>query len=88
MDCKASFLANSTAIGKKNNAADRPSPADRRPQGVMQRFPRPGDQRTGAAGPHPAALEPLADYGIQPLARRDSVVSNALIDRLRDEEGI
>ena len=31
------FAANSTAIGKKNNAADRPSPADHRPQGVVQR---------------------------------------------------
>ena len=34
------FAANSTAIGKKNNAADRPSPVDHRPQGVMQRVPR------------------------------------------------
>jgi hypothetical protein len=34
------FAANSTAIGKKNNAADRPSPADHRPQGVMQRVLR------------------------------------------------
>ena len=34
------FAANSTAIGKKNNAADRPSPADHRPQRVMQRVPR------------------------------------------------
>ncbi|TAG33284.1 MAG: DUF3429 family protein, partial [Polaromonas sp.] len=34
------FAANSTAIGKKSNAADRPSPADHRPQGVMQRAPR------------------------------------------------
>ena len=33
------FAANSTAIGKKGNAADRPSPADHRPQGVMQRIP-------------------------------------------------
>ena len=31
------FAANSTAIGKKNNAADRPSPVDHGPQGVMQR---------------------------------------------------
>ena len=34
------FAANSKAIGKKNNAADRPSPADHRPQGVMQRLPK------------------------------------------------
>jgi hypothetical protein len=29
------FAANGKAIGKKNNAVDRPSPADHRPQGVM-----------------------------------------------------
>ncbi len=33
------FAGNSPAIAKKNNAADRPSPADYRPQGVMQRVP-------------------------------------------------
>ena len=33
------FAANSTAIGKENNAVDRPSPRDHRPQGVMQRVP-------------------------------------------------
>lgn len=32
--------------------------------------------------------EPLAAYGIQPLPRRGGVVSNELIDRLRDEEGV
>jgi hypothetical protein len=40
MGCKAYFAGNSRAIGKKNNAADHPSPADHRPQGVMQRLPR------------------------------------------------
>ena len=35
------FAANSTAIGKKNNATDRPSPADHRPQGVVQRVLKP-----------------------------------------------
>ena len=33
------FAANSMVIGKKNNAADRLSPADHRQQGVMQRVP-------------------------------------------------
>ena len=33
------FAANSTAIGNKNNAADRPSPADHRSQGVVQIVP-------------------------------------------------
>jgi hypothetical protein len=31
------------AIGKKNNAADRPSPRYPRPQGVMQRVPKTSD---------------------------------------------
>ncbi len=31
MGCKADFAVNSPAIGKKFNAADRPSPADRTP---------------------------------------------------------
>ena len=35
------FAANSTAVGKKNNVVDRPSPLDHRPQGVMQRFLNP-----------------------------------------------
>ena len=38
-DARRLFAANSPAIGKKSNAADRPSPADCGPQGVMQRFP-------------------------------------------------
>lgn len=32
--------------------------------------------------------EPLAAYGIHPLPPRGAVVSNELVDRLRDEEGI
>ena len=32
--------------------------------------------------------EPLAAYGIHPLPPRGVVISNELIDRLRDEEGI
>ncbi|MEY2617971.1 MAG: hypothetical protein RL522_973 [Pseudomonadota bacterium] len=34
------------------------------------------------------AAEPLARYGIHPLPPRGGVVSNELIDRLRDEEGV
>ena len=45
-------------------------------------------QQSGMPGSSPVASEPLAAYGIQPLARRGNVVSNALIDRLRDEQGI
>ena len=33
------FAVNSTAVGKKNNAVDRPSLDDLRSQGVMQRVP-------------------------------------------------
>ena len=33
------FLANSPAIGKKSNAADRATPRYHRPQGVMQAIP-------------------------------------------------
>ena len=45
------FASNSPAIGKKNNAVDRLSPHDHRPQGVVQRVPRdpphlPTGQRT------------------------------------------
>ena len=44
-----------------------------------------------ASSPGPSghrAAEPLARYGIHPLPPRGGVVSNELIDRLRDEEGI
>lgn len=34
------------------------------------------------------AAEPLAAYGIQPLPARGGIVSNELIDRLRDSEGL
>ena len=39
MGCKACFAANSTAIGKKSNAADRPSPYCHPPRGVMKGIP-------------------------------------------------
>ncbi|MES3003675.1 MAG: antitoxin [Pseudomonadota bacterium] len=32
--------------------------------------------------------EPLAAYGIHPLPARGGLITNELIDRLRDEEGI
>ncbi|MDP2370541.1 hypothetical protein [Rhodoferax sp.] len=34
------------------------------------------------------ASEPLAAYGINPLPSRGGIVSNELIDRLRDAEGV
>ena len=36
----------------------------------------------------PRASERLATYGIQPLPARGSLVTNELIERLRDEEGV
>ena len=36
----------------------------------------------------PCVSERLADYGIRPLPPRGGIVSNELIDRLRDAEGI
>lgn len=36
----------------------------------------------------PGASERLAAYGIQPLPARGGLVSNELIERLRDEEGV
>lgn len=36
----------------------------------------------------PHVSERLATYGINPLPRRGTVVSNELIDRLRDQEGV
>lgn len=34
------------------------------------------------------AAEPLAAYGIQPLPARGGIVSNELINRLRDADGL
>jgi hypothetical protein len=36
----------------------------------------------------PKVSERLAAYGIHPLAPRGGIVSNELIDRIRDEEGV
>ncbi|QTN29160.1 antitoxin [Rhodoferax sp. AJA081-3] len=41
---------------------------------------------TGAAAPQ--VSERLASYGIHPLPTRGGIVSNELVDRLRDAEGI
>ena len=48
------------------------------------------DDATPASGAKavPHVSERLATYGIKPLARRGTVVSNELIDRLRDQEGV
>lgn len=48
-------------------------------------FTLPGD---AAESSPPGAEEPLAAYGIHPLPPRGAVISNELIDRLRDEEGV
>jgi hypothetical protein len=41
-----------------------------------------------SAKPVPHVSERLAQYGIQPLPSRGVVVSNELIERLRDAEGV
>lgn len=38
--------------------------------------------------PSPRASEPEARYGFRPFAPRGAIVTDELIDRLRDEEGI
>ena len=40
------------------------------------------------SGQTPHVSERLAGYGIRPLPQRGGIVSNELIDRLRDAEGI
>ena len=45
----------------------------------------PGAVHPGAA---PQVAQQLAAYGIHPLAPRGTIVSNELIERLRDEEGV
>ena len=41
-----------------------------------------------SATPAPQVSERLASYGIHPLPKRGGIVTNELIDRLRDAEGI
>jgi hypothetical protein len=43
---------------------------------------------TSSRTPAPLVSERLATYGIHPLPKRGGIVSNELIDRLRDAEGI
>ena len=49
-----------------------------------------GDSRVPQSGARavPHVSERLTTYGINPLPPRGTVVSNALIDRLRDQEGV
>lgn len=54
-------------------------------------FAQPAEGMTGAQPPNsgaPKVSERLARYGIHPLPPRGGIVTNELIDRLRDEEGI
>lgn len=41
----------------------------------------------GASAEAAAVREPKAIYGLKPFARRGGVVTNELIDNLRDEDG-
>ena len=49
--------------------------------------PAPGYPHAGTQAPAQAS-ERLAAFGIHPLPQRGGIVSNELIDRLRDAEGI
>jgi hypothetical protein len=51
-------------------------------------FAQGSGQPPGKAPRGQRVSEPLAAFGIQPLPRRGGLVTNELIDRLRDEEGI
>jgi len=57
-------------------------------QAFAQRHSAAGAFTTGS-DPVPCVVEqPLAAYGIRPLPARGGLVSNELIDRLRDAEGV
>ncbi len=56
--------------------------AFRNPQARLTQAPR------TPAGNAPRVEEQLARYGIKPVASRGDIISNELIDRLRDAEGI
>lgn len=55
---------------------------------ARQAFTNPQPGLTRAARDAPRIEEQLASYGIKPVASRGDVISNELIDRLRDAEGI
>lgn len=59
---------------------------------ARQAFTNPPSGATQAprmpAGDAPRVEEQLANYGIKPVASRGDVISNELIDRLRDAEGV
>jgi general secretion pathway protein K len=76
------FAANSRAIGKKNNAADRPSPADHRPQGVMQRLPKVHRRHFSAKKGHQRALALIAVLWIVAAL---SISALGLLRSARDE---
>lgn len=55
---------------------------------VISELARQGFAQPAAPAGGLRATEPLAAYGIHPLPPRGAVISNELIDRLRDEEGV
>ncbi|MEY4345371.1 MAG: hypothetical protein RL032_1203 [Pseudomonadota bacterium] len=57
---------------------------------VRKAFAQGSNVPYGTAAPHapPQVSERLAGFGIHPLPPRGGIVSNELIDRLRDAEGI
>ena len=59
MERKALFAANSMAIGKKGNAAGRPSPSHLPRRGVLQRFPS-----TAGSSLHPAVASMAGRFAL------------------------
>lgn len=54
-------------------------------------FAQPAEGMAGGQPPKPGApqvSERLSKYGIHPMPPRGGIVTNELIDRLRDEEGL
>ena len=70
---------------------------EKKPLGrVISELARRAFTQTAGSLPHPERMESappqvserIASYGIHPLPARGGLVSNELIDRLRDQEGI
>ena len=62
---------------------------EKKPLGqVISELARKAFAQPAASGAAVHVAEPLAAYGIHPLPPRGAIISNELIDRLRDEEGV
>lgn len=77
------FAAKEIARREKKSLGQVISALARRAFSQTAGFP-PGQQAPASS----RASERLAAYGIEPLPARGGLVTNELIDRLRDEEGV